>query len=334
MKKLILLFIATALLGFYGYNLVFIPPISTGEKAVDIPAHKSLRTIATILENEGVIKNKWPLVFYAKLTGAARKLQSGEFMFKTFSSPKDALETLLHGTVVLHRVTIPEGSTVAEMAPWFEQATVTSATDFIAATRDIQFLTAFGVPIDRMEGYLFPSTYLFPKNERIKKIFQVMIDELQKNILPEDKQKAARYGWNLHQWLTIASVIEKETGSPDEYPLVSSVFHNRIVKGMKLQSDPTVIYGIENYDGNIRKKDLITDHPYSTYTRKGLPIGPICSPGAAAIHAAVNPASTDFLYFVGNGQGAHVFTKTYEEHLKAVQKYQLGGVPAKKGIKR
>ena len=324
MKKILLLLLILIAAGAYAYNLVFTTPVAVGEKAVDILPNKSLRTIATLLQNEGVLKNKWPLVFYAKAIGAARKIQSGEFMFKTPSSPKDVLETLLHGTVVLHKVTIPEGTTVAEMAPWFEQASVIKADEFIKATRDPQMLQAFGIPIDRFEGYLFPSTYLFPKNEKIKKIFQVMTDEMLKNITPEDKQKAASYGWNLHQWLTIASVIEKETGNPNEYPLVSSVFHNRIAKGMKLQSDPTVIYGIENYDGNIRKKDLLTDHPYSTYTRKGLPVGPICSPGAAAIHAAVNPGATDFLYFVGNNQGAHIFTRTYQEHLKAVQKYQLG----------
>ena len=150
-----------------------------------------------------------------------------------------------------------------------------------------------------------------------------MLDELKRNMLPEDRVKAIALGWTDYQWITFASVIEKETARVDEYPLVSSVFHNRLKKGMKLQSDPTVIYGIPNYDGNIRKIDLQNDTPYNTYTRKGLPAGPICNPGAGALHASVNPAQTDYLYFVGNRQGQHVFTKTYEEHLKAVQQYQL-----------
>lgn len=323
MRKLILLLMALTAFGLYEGMLLFKQPENFSEKAVDIPANSSLKSVSNLLYSEGVIKDQWSFLLLGKISGAARRIQAGEFMFHQPSSPSNALQTLRYAKVVLHRVTVPEGSTVAEMAPWFEQAKIISGQEFLESSRNKVYLSMFQVPSDRMEGYLFPSTYLFPKNERIQNIFKIMYNELEKNISLEDRQKALALGWQLHQWITFASVIEKETNNPIEYGLVSGVFHNRLKKGMKLQSDPTVIYGIENYDGNIRKKDLLTDTPYNTYTRKGLPIGPVSNPGASAIHYAVNPTASDYLYFVGNGQGAHVFTKTYEEHLKAVRQYQL-----------
>lgn len=323
MKKFLLLL--TIVIVFTGYQVfdVFKQPDGYLEKAIDIPANSTLKRVAYILQNEGVIKRPWTLLLIAKIWGSEGKIKAGEFMFRTPSSPQHALQTLIQGVPVLHKVTIPEGSTMTEMAPWFEEAKIIPAADLLIAFRDPVLLQTYGIKSDRMEGFLFPSTYLFPKGETSKKIVEVMVNELKKNILPEDLEKAKSYGWDLYQWITIASVIEKETGRPDEYPLVSSVFHNRLKKGMKLQSDPTVIYGIPDYDGNIKKIHLQTDTPWNTYTRKGLPIGPICNPGAAALHAAVNPGQTDFLYFVGNREGQHVFTKTYEEHLKAVKQYQL-----------
>jgi UPF0755 protein len=332
MRKIVLLFMAIFLFGVYEIHLIFQQPFTLSEKSVDIPSHASLRSISTLLEKEGVIQKKWPVLLLAKILGVSNKVKSGEFMFRVPSSPQKALETLLKGVPVLHKVTIPEGSTMSDMAPWFEQAKIISAQELMTAFKDPELLKQYGIPGDRFEGYLFPSTYLFPKNERVEKILQVMFEELQKNMTAEDKEKAKAYGWDVYQWLTFASIIEKETSRPDEYPIVSSVFHNRLKKDMKLQTDPTVIYGIPNYDGNIRKIDLQTDTPYNTYTRKGLPIGPICNPGAAAIHAAVNPAETEYFYFVGNREGQHIFTKTYEEHLKAVQQFQLLPAPRKKVI--
>ena len=329
MKKIFLLVFMLLVLGAYQVHEMFKQPEPYIEQAIDVPATGSVRSVAQFLKSQGVLKYDWSIVLLAKIWGVSHKVKAGEFMFRVPSSPTVALKTLLNGVPVLHKVTIPEGSTMAEMAPWFEQAQIIPAQELLATFTDPALLQSFGITADRFEGYLFPSTYLFPKREKSKRILQVMFEELQKNMLPEDKEKAAALGWNMHQWLTFASVIEKETGRPDEYPLVSSVFHNRLKKGMKLQSDPTVIYGIPNYDGNIKKIHLQTDTPYNTYTRSGLPIGPICNPGAAAIHVAVNPGQTDYLYFVGNREGQHIFTKTYEEHLKAVRQYQLLPLPNK-----
>ncbi|MCC7459757.1 MAG: endolytic transglycosylase MltG [Proteobacteria bacterium] len=323
MKKIILAFTIIVIIGSYQIHSIFKQPIPYTEKAVVIPANSSLRSIAKLLQNEGVLTKDWPILVIAKIWDVSSKVKSGEFLFRTPSSPQKALDTLLNGVPILQKVTIPEGSTMKEMAPWFEAQNIISAQELLAAFQNPEFLQKYGIEGTTFEGFLFPSTYLFPKNEKPSKIIQMMTDELKKNLLPADQEKARALGWSNYQWITFASVIEKETGRSDEYGLVSSVFHNRLKKDMKLQSDPTVIYGIPNYDGNIRKVDLQTDTPWNTYTRKGLPIGPISNPGAAALHAAVNPDNTEYFYFVGNRDGQHIFTKTYDEHLKAVREYQL-----------
>ena len=290
---------------------------------VEIPSGHSLRKIAGLLEKEGVLKDTWPILVLAKITGTSQKIRSGEFEFRKPSSPGSALYVLRYGVPFLHKVTIPEGTSAKEMMSLFEEAKIISAADLYSSSKDPSILKKLDISSNQIEGYLFPSTYRFPRNEKPYRIFEAMVKELKRNLKKRDQQKAKNYGWSLHDWLTFASIIEKETGKKSEYELVSSVFHNRLKKGMRLQSDPTVIYGIKNFDGNIRKKDLTTDHPYNTYTRHGLPPGPITNPGAGAIHAAVNPAETDYFYFVANKKGEHVFTKTYKEHLKAVEKYQL-----------
>jgi UPF0755 protein len=325
MKKILITFVILAVIvAAVGYKIFYIQPPVIVTKAVDIPASASLHKISYILVKEGILRHRRALIVLAKLKGASHKAQSGEFLFPVPASPENILEILLHGTPVLHQVTIPEGFNLKEMAPLFEAENIISAQDFLNASRDINLLKTLLVPGKNFEGYLFPSTYHFPKNEKAANIFQLMNEELKKNIQADDLQKARKYGWSLHQWITLASIIEKETGNSNEYELVSSVFHNRLNKKMRLQSDPTVIYGIENYAGNIKKIHLQTDTPYNTYTRGGIPIGPIASPGAKALHAAVNPAQTDYLFFVANPTTKeHVFTKTYKDHLAAVQKYQL-----------
>lgn len=324
MRKFLLALAAILLICAYIGIQFFKQPPSSATKIVEIPSNASVRRIASLLEDQGIIQSKWALIALTKASGNARKLQAGEFSFNIPSSPENTLQTLLHGLPVLHPVLIAEGLTIQDIAIKFQEAQITTAEKFIQASHDPALLQKFQIPSHSFEGYLFPNTYQFPKNEKIETIFKVMLTELKKNISEEDRVKSLSYGWNEFQWLTFASIVEKETGDPEEYALVSSVFHNRLIKDMKLQSDPTVIYGIPNYDGNIHKKDLLTDTPYNTYTRKGLPIAPISNPGAAAIHYAVNPATTKYLYFVANPEtGEHVFTEDYKDHVNAVRKYQL-----------
>jgi UPF0755 protein len=188
-------------------------------------------------------------------------------------------------------------------------------------------LKELGIAGTSLEGYLFPDTYQFPRNTSAKKIVVAMNDQLQKRWLPEWDDRLKQLSMTKHQALTLASIIEKESGGVAEQPVISSVFHNRLKKGMKLQADPTVIYGIPNFNGNITKEDLQTPTPYNTYVITGLPPGPIANPGVSAIKAALYPVTTNYLYFVANGQGGHIFSETLDDHNELVNAYQKNPSP-------
>jgi UPF0755 protein len=182
-----------------------------------------------------------------------------------------------------------------------------------------------GIQAESLEGYLFPDTYYFPRNTPIDRIIQTMLDRFNTVFTPAWADRARGIGLSRHQVVTLASIIEKETGAAGERPLIASVFHNRLARGMRLQSDPTVIYGIEDFDGNLTRAHLETPTPYNTYQVAGLPPGPIASPGRAALEAALFPEETDYLYFVARGDGTHQFSTRLDEHNEAVRRYQLGG---------
>ena len=194
---------------------------------------------------------------------------------------------------------------------------------FLAMARDEAFAGKLGFNGKTLEGYLFPETYHFPKHADIKTIITTMARRFKVNFKPEWKIAAKKNGFTIHQVITLASIIEKETGAGEERPLISSVFHNRLKKGMRLESDPTVIYGITGYTGNITRKHLNTRTPYNTYKIKGLPPGPIASPGLKSIEAALFPAKTNFLFFVSRKDGTHQFSTNIRDHNRAVRKYQL-----------
>ena len=180
-----------------------------------------------------------------------------------------------------------------------------------------------GIPGKTVEGYLFPETYFFQKQASAEKIIRAMIGRFKSVFTKEWKNRAQELGFSVHEIVTLASIIEKETGVAKERSIISSVFHNRLEKGIRLASDPTVIYGIENFDGNLTRQDLRTRTPYNTYTNYGLPPGPIANPGKAALEAALYPADTPYLYFVAKPDNTHHFSTTLAEHNRAVRKYQL-----------
>jgi UPF0755 protein len=188
--------------------------------------------------------------------------------------------------------------------------------------RDAAFIRELGLPGPTLEGYLFPETYRFPRRPDPREVARAMVDQFFAAWNPL-AAAASKRGLSMHEVVTLASIVEKETGAPQERPLIASVFANRLARRMRLESDPTVIYGIAGFDGNLRRRDLDDVHnPYNTYQIKGLPPGPIASPGAAALRAVVEPADSAYLYFVSQNDGSHVFSRTYREHLKAVDRYQ------------
>lgn len=273
---------------------------------ITIPRGASVKSIARQLDEAGVIASPFLFEMYLRVTGSTGDLHAGRYRFETEDGMRAAIKTLVNGDVILERLTIPEGLTTAEVL------------DKIKNDDRLIGELPTGVP----EGSLLPETYTFSYGtsraeliHRMSADMRAVVDEAFAMLDPTSPIL------NKKELVTLASIIEKETALPEEYGTVSGVFTNRLKINMRLQADPTVIYGLENYDGNIRKKDLRNPHPYNTYVHKGLPPTPIANPGRGAIMAAAKPADVPYLYFVADGKGGHVFARTHLEHQKNVRAY-------------
>jgi len=274
------------------------------------------------LKGEQLIRSRWAFLWLGKTRDIDRKIRPGEYELDASLSSQEILAKLLSGRVVLHPVTIPEGYNLAQIADVLSTQQVTDAKEFTKLVRDRAYIATLGIEADSLEGYLFPETYSFPRGTKAREVIKAMVDGLHRVWSAEMQEQAARMKLSLHQVLTLASVIEKETGSKEERELIAAVFHNRLRKKIPLQSDPTVIYGLPAFDGNIHKRDLSILSPYNTYRVQGLPPGPIASPGAHSLRAALFPAQASYLYFVSRNDGTHQFSSTLTEHNQAVEKYQ------------
>ena len=302
-------------------------PASTSpvEQVVEIKSGMTLRQVAHFLADKKLLDEPSAFVLYTYLQGKQNHIQAGEYRFSPSVPPWKILDSLTNGSAILYTVTIPEGYRITEIAELFEKKGLVSKEKFIAETRNKELLEALQISSGgSLEGYLYPETYKFTKAVGAKKIIKTMVDTFKERVQkPELMQQASSGKLTFHEIITLASLIEKETGLGTERKLISSVFHNRLVKKMRLQTDPTVIYAMVNFDGNIRKKDLSIDSPYNTYKYFGLPPGPIASPGLDSIRAALDPEDSDYLYFVSRKNGSHQFSTNYKDHTRAVRKYQL-----------
>ncbi len=274
------------------------------------------------MKGEQLIRSRWAFLWLGKTRDIDRKIRPGEYELDASLSSQEILAKLLSGRVVLHPVTIPEGYNLTQIADVLSTQQVTDAKEFTKLVRDRAYIATLGIEADSLEGYLFPETYSFPRGTKAREVIKAMVDGLHRVWSAEMQEQAARMKLSLHQVLTLASVIEKETGSKEERELIAAVFHNRLRKKIPLQSDPTVIYGLPAFDGNIHKRDLSILSPYNTYRVQGLPPGPIASPGAHSLRAALFPAQASYLYFVSRNDGTHQFSSTLTEHNQAVKKYQ------------
>ncbi len=298
-----------------------------------IPHGAGPTKVFDILRNSGIITNERYYKLYVKLEKFGGKIKAGEYEIKLSDTPKQVFERIAKGQIATAKITIPEGWTVKQIARRLLELGILDAQQakmFEQYCLSKQAAEDFGIDAPSLEGYLFPDTYVFAKHTSYKKVARAMVNKFKSIWTKKFDERAKQLGFTQNQIVTLASIVEKETGSAKERPIIASVYHNRLKIGMKLQADPTVIYGVKDYHGNITKKHLTTDHPYNTYTRKGLPPGPIASPGLEAIKATLYPAKTDYLYFVSKNDGTHKFSKTYAEHSKAVDKYQRHKRPAKK----
>ena len=285
---------------------------------------QSLKAMADLLHEERIIKNPFMLILIARIKGYDKRLKAGEYLLSAAMSPRQILEIMVKGQVRLHKLTVPEGYSIYQIADLVAQAGLGSKTEFIKAATDADLARSMGLEADTVEGYLFPETYFFPKGVSVEKIIATMVQRFWSIFTPQWQDQAKSIGFTVHQIVTLASIIEKETGAPFERPLISSVFINRLKKNMRLESDPTVIYGIKNFNGNLTRQDLQTKTPYNTYKINGLPAGPIANPGRASLEAALYPEHTDYIYFVSKKDSTHYFSTNLKEHNRAVKKYQLG----------
>jgi len=238
-------------------------------------------------------------------------------------TPNEILDIIVSGKSMLYRVTVPEGYNLFQVSQVIEKSGLATFDHFYQAATDPELAHEMGIPADTFEGYLFPDTYLFSKETTPRKIITAMVNRFQEMFTENWNEQAKRLGLTIHEIVTLASIIEKETGVPDERKMISSVFHNRLRKKMRLESDPTVIYAIPDFNGNLTRKHLQTVTPYNTYKIRGLPPGPIANPGDKALEAALYPAEAPYLFFVAKRDRTHHFSTTISEHNKAVRKYQI-----------
>jgi UPF0755 protein len=318
---IILILGASALWGVY-YYVNNIPTVSE-DSIVDVPKGKGLRNISALLEDEGIIGSGDLFVLYVIGRGWQDRLKAGEYEFKRGDTTSEVARKLAEGDVVIHKVTIPEGLTLRETAELLGRNGVLDPDEFIAASSDPKLLKILpGRSVTGLEGYLFPDTYSYTKGVTAEEFVRMMVSRF-KNVYSSLAGLRQRVNLTDNEVITLASIIEKETGSPPERPVISAVFHNRLRLGMRLESDPTVIYGLgEDFDGNLTKGDLNSMTEYNTYLIRGLPPGPISNPGKESIIAALKPAPVEYIYFVSRGDGTHYFSENYKDHQRAVSEYQ------------
>jgi len=300
-------------------------PLSNDPEIIpfSIPAGQGFRITSAKLLRAGLPLSPLKFRILAILNGDDKRIKAGDYRLTPEMSPEEILKALQKGRVRLYHLTVPEGFNLQQLAGAIEKKGFARATDFYRTANDPDLLRKLKIDAVSFEGYLFPDTYYFPRKIAPRRIIGVMVKRFRSIYKNSWIVRTKELGLTIHQVVTLASIIEKETGAGTERPIISSVFHNRLKRGMRLEADPTVIYGIADFNGNLTRKDLKTPTPYNTYTIKGLPPGPIAAPGHASLEAALYPATTPYLYFVAKRDRTHYFSTNYKEHRKAVRKYQL-----------
>ena len=296
-------------------------PLSPNGAVVFVPPGESFRAVAARLHGAGVVRHPLLLTVWARAQGLDRMVRSGEYHFTHPLSPIAVLDVLQARAENARLVTIPEGLTAEQIAALLEEQGYGGRDVFRCVMENIELLRDFALPASGVEGYLFPDTYAFAPLAEPADIVRAMLARFRQESAALAARRSAA-GLSEADMVTLASVIERETGQAEERKVISGVFHNRLHLGMPLQSDPTVLYGRNGSHGPITRADLDDQSPYNTYAHRGLPPGPIANPGRAALEAAVDPAVTTALYFVSRNDGWHEFSDTLEAHNRAVRQYQ------------
>ncbi len=304
------------------YLFCLFVPVGDGAIIRDIsfPAGSGVRKLAAELKSGGIIRSSWHFILVTRLRGHAHHLKAGDYRFNDGMTEPDILKKLIDGDVDYRRFTLPEGYSIFQAAELLEQKGYFTREEFLRACSDAQVLQRLNIRVGTPEGYLYPATYNLSRGDGAEQLLAQMVGQFEKNhadVFAQGQQSRL----TRHEIVTLASMIEKEAVSPAEKPLISSVFNNRLRLGMPLQSDPTAVYGVRAFPGRISRADIQRHSPYNTYLIKGLPPGPIGNPGTDAIRAALHPADTQYLYFVARQDGTHHFSRTLDEHNRAVVRY-------------
>ncbi|MEW6187605.1 MAG: endolytic transglycosylase MltG [Thermodesulfobacteriota bacterium] len=299
------------------------PPVKNPTpRVVRILPGMGLKEIAFHLHREGIVSAPYKFMALTWLKGRNNKIQWGDFELSPGLAPTELLTVLSSGKTILKRITIPEGFTLQQIAKRLSDENLIEENTFLASAGDAQFIESLGIDGKTLEGYLFPDTYVFHRGMNSRVIQERMVRRF-KEIFSTLQEGGEWPGpGEVKKMVTLASIVEKESGDKSERPLIASVFYNRIRKGMPLQSDPTVIYGIKGFNGDLTKKDLRTPTPYNTYLKPGLPPGPIANPGREALRAVLAPVKSEYIYFVSKNDGSHYFSKNLKDHNRAVARYQ------------
>jgi UPF0755 protein len=301
------------------YMFMITPSIPPKPLMIEIKPGTSAKKISQELERQKVITDATMFMATAVITGKVTRLQAGTYVFEGKHYPLDIILILFKGRTLKYRITIPEGSTVYDVGAIIAETGLLSKQEFIESAQSYETTEFFGINTPSMEGFLYPDTYYLAPHMTSLEIMAKMVNRFHEICPRTFKDRAAEMGMRMPEVITLASIIQKEAVSTREKPIISSVFHNRLKYHMPLQSDPTAVYGIDGFRRKILPEDVRKNTPYNTYKCQGLPPGPICNPDINSIRAALWPARTDYLFFVSKGNGYHHFSRTFEEHSKAIE---------------
>ncbi len=312
---------------FAGAYIHFLAPpgLERSSKIVAIQAGTNFHEIAKLLEENGIIRDRMSFYLLARIQKAIPKVKAGEYEVDTGMRPQEVLTKMVHGDVVKYPVTIPEGFNIFDIGEALERSGICLKDNFLKKAKEYPFIVSLGLDVENLEGYLFPDTYNFPKMFGEENVIRQMVARF-KGVYNPLQKRAEELGLSRHEVVILASMIEKEAMDDQERRLISAVFHNRLHRGMALQSDPTAVYGVKTSKADRKEKitrdDLLTKTPYNTYHFSGLPKGPIANPGLKSLQAVLYPADVNYIYFVSKNDRTHYFSRTLEEHNRAVAKYQ------------
>ena len=295
------------------------------ETYIDVPRGANTSEIADLLVNAGILHRRLPFRLYLRFTGMGRRIQAGEYRFSEVATPGQIIQRLVRGDVYYRSVTVPEGLTAEETIELLAKNGLGNPAELEQALLKTNWIHDLDPKAKNLEGYLFPETYRFGRKADSETIIKSMVDQFRIRIARLLSSSPPDTGWNVSRIVILASMIEKEVKKPEEGPLVASVLINRLRKGIPPACDATIIYAMKLagiYKGRLRKADLAMESPYNSYLHQGLPPGPICNPGEGSLRAALNPADTDYYYYVSRNDGTHQFSKDLQSHLNAVNRFQ------------